>query len=113
MLNRVIDFFRPPQYDSIERTQKAGFFHFALFVATGACILLGILNRSENTDLDLFLFIVGGICLLCIPVNKRRAWSEEKARDYIRDRSGKLFDPQVVEAFFEYVGSNENRSRRD
>jgi response regulator RpfG family c-di-GMP phosphodiesterase len=31
----------------------------------------------------------------------RQAWPEEKARDYIRDQSGKLFDPQVVEAFID------------
>ena len=29
----------------------------------------------------------------------RPAWTEEKARDYIREQSGKYFDPRVVEAF--------------
>ena len=29
----------------------------------------------------------------------RPAWSEEKARDYIRENSGTYFDPQVVEMF--------------
>ncbi len=30
----------------------------------------------------------------------RQAWSKEKTREYILERSGKQFDPQIVEAFF-------------
>lgn len=33
----------------------------------------------------------------------RRAWSQEKTRDYILERSGKQFDPKVVKAFFSSV----------
>ncbi len=33
----------------------------------------------------------------------RPAWTKEKTRDYILERSGKQFDPQVVEAFFSLV----------
>jgi PAS domain S-box-containing protein/putative nucleotidyltransferase with HDIG domain len=33
----------------------------------------------------------------------RAAWSEEKTRSYIREQSGKHFDPNVVEAFFHYI----------
>lgn len=33
----------------------------------------------------------------------RRAWSQEKTRDYILERSGKQFDPKVVETFFSLV----------
>ncbi len=33
----------------------------------------------------------------------RQAWSKEKTRDYILERSGKQFDPQVVEVFFSQV----------
>lgn len=33
----------------------------------------------------------------------RTAWPEEKARQYISDNSGKLFDPKVVEAFLELL----------
>jgi HD-GYP domain-containing protein (c-di-GMP phosphodiesterase class II) len=29
----------------------------------------------------------------------RKAWSEEKARAYIREQAGKYFDPRVVEVF--------------
>ncbi|WP_171267051.1 HD domain-containing phosphohydrolase [Oceanidesulfovibrio marinus] len=32
----------------------------------------------------------------------RQAWPTEKATAYIREQSGKQFDPRVVEAFFEY-----------
>lgn len=31
----------------------------------------------------------------------RRAWSQEKTLDYIKEESGKQFDPDVVEAFFQ------------
>jgi PAS domain S-box-containing protein/putative nucleotidyltransferase with HDIG domain len=33
----------------------------------------------------------------------RSAWSEEKARNYLREQSGIHFDPQVVDAFFKYI----------
>jgi HD-GYP domain-containing protein (c-di-GMP phosphodiesterase class II) len=33
----------------------------------------------------------------------RRAWSEEQALTYIREQSGKHFDPQVVELFFKVI----------
>lgn len=33
----------------------------------------------------------------------RPAWSEEKALTYIREQSGKHFDPQVVELFFKVI----------
>jgi putative two-component system response regulator len=35
----------------------------------------------------------------------RPAWTKEKALEYIRDQSGKHFDPQVVELFFKVVES--------
>jgi HD-GYP domain-containing protein (c-di-GMP phosphodiesterase class II) len=34
----------------------------------------------------------------------RPAWSVEKALDYIRDHSGKHFDPRVVVEFMAIVG---------
>ncbi len=71
MFAKLIDFFKPPEYDSIEQTQRARFLHFALFVSAGACILLGMMNMPGTTALDEFLFIVGGISLLCIPANRR------------------------------------------
>lgn len=33
----------------------------------------------------------------------RKAWSEEEALNYIREQSGKHFDPQVVELFFKLI----------
>jgi len=33
----------------------------------------------------------------------RQAWPKEKALDYIREQSGKQFDPRVVEAFIELI----------
>jgi putative nucleotidyltransferase with HDIG domain len=37
----------------------------------------------------------------------RQAWSEEKAKAYIQEQSGRFFDPQVVEAFLEIIESEE------
>ena len=71
MFTKLTRFFKPPEYESVERSQKARFLHFSLLVASAACILLGIQNMSGPSDLNVFLFIVGGICLLCIPANQR------------------------------------------
>ncbi|HND91473.1 MAG TPA: PAS domain S-box protein [Anaerolineales bacterium] len=37
----------------------------------------------------------------------REAWSKEKTRQYILERSGKQFDPQIVEAFFAFVAQSD------
>ena len=37
----------------------------------------------------------------------REAWSKEKTRQYILERSGKQFDPQIVEAFFTFVAQSD------
>ena len=34
----------------------------------------------------------------------RKAWPEVQVRAYLRDQSGKQFDPRVVEAFFALQG---------
>jgi putative nucleotidyltransferase with HDIG domain len=33
----------------------------------------------------------------------REAWSVEKAKQYLSDQSGKIFDPQIVRIFLEYI----------
>jgi len=33
----------------------------------------------------------------------RPAWPLDKVKEYIRERSGTEFDPQVVETFFRYM----------
>lgn len=43
----------------------------------------------------------------------RGAWSEERAREYVRERSGKQFDPRVVEAFLELQGERQSGSESD
>ena len=40
---------------------------------------------------------------LCFERPYRRAWPEEKIISYLRDQSGKIFDPQVVEAFLRLI----------
>ena len=37
----------------------------------------------------------------------RQAWSKEKTCEYILERSGKQFDPQIVEAFFSVITEND------
>lgn len=76
MLTKVIEFLKPPEYETIEQTHKARFLHIALFVATAACILLGIQNLSGKSDLDVFLFLFGVISFLCIPANKRGYYTQ-------------------------------------
>lgn len=36
----------------------------------------------------------------------RKAWSREEAIAYIKERSGKDFDPRVVEVFLEVIGAS-------
>jgi HD-GYP domain-containing protein (c-di-GMP phosphodiesterase class II) len=42
----------------------------------------------------------------------RKAWSDEKAMDYIRSESGKHFDPMVVHAFLDIVKIEKRNSRK-
>ena len=43
----------------------------------------------------------------------RSAWPEEKVRQYIRDQSGKHFDPQVVELFMNFLENGQTRVSED
>jgi HD-GYP domain-containing protein (c-di-GMP phosphodiesterase class II) len=38
----------------------------------------------------------------------REAWSQQKALRYIKERSGKQFDPSVVDAFLLLIEEGEN-----
>jgi response regulator RpfG family c-di-GMP phosphodiesterase/PAS domain-containing protein/putative methionine-R-sulfoxide reductase with GAF domain len=40
----------------------------------------------------------------------RAAWPEDKVRQYIRDQSGKHFDPQIVELFMDFLENRNNHS---
>jgi HD-GYP domain-containing protein (c-di-GMP phosphodiesterase class II) len=42
----------------------------------------------------------------------RKAWPEEKVREYIQEQSGVLFDPKVVEAFFPLLSDLETNPDR-
>jgi putative nucleotidyltransferase with HDIG domain len=70
MFKKVLAFFKPPEYDTIEQTHKANFLHVALMVSTASCILLAFLNIKNNITLSGFLFVVGGISFLAIPANR-------------------------------------------
>ena len=71
MFNKLFDFFKPPEYANIEQTQKAKFLHVSLLVLSVASIILGTQNMSGKSDLDIYLFILGGASFLCVPANKR------------------------------------------
>jgi putative nucleotidyltransferase with HDIG domain len=70
MIPAILHFFKPPTHASFEMTQKAKFLHYALLISAVASFFLGIQNAAGETNLDVFLYILGGICLLCIPLNK-------------------------------------------
>ena len=38
----------PPEYDTLEKTQKGAYLHFAFIVAAAALLLFGLLNLSWN-----------------------------------------------------------------
>ncbi|MDQ2691028.1 MAG: PAS domain S-box protein [Chloroflexota bacterium] len=60
--------------------------------------------RGEETPLAARLFAVVDVWDALISDRPYRpAWSRDQALTYIRDQSGHHFDPQVVEAFFEFV----------
>jgi HD-GYP domain-containing protein (c-di-GMP phosphodiesterase class II) len=40
----------------------------------------------------------------------RKGWPKQKALNYIREQSGKHFDPKVVDAFLEIFGSEKNEA---
>ena len=71
MWTKIAAYFKPPEFESIERNQKARFIHYALLAAAIVCGLLGAQNMSGGTGLNIFLFASAGISLLCILANKR------------------------------------------
>lgn len=70
MVTKFLSFFTPPVRDNIEESERARFLHFALFVVTGASIILGILNLPGKSDLGIFLLAIAALSLLGIPANK-------------------------------------------
>jgi PAS domain S-box-containing protein len=60
--------------------------------------------RGEQIPLEARIFAVADVFdSLTSDRPYRPAWSREKALEYIRDQSGKHFDPQVVEVFLKLV----------
>lgn len=60
--------------------------------------------KGEEIPLAARIFAVVDVYdALCSDRPYRQAWPEEKAREYIREQAGKLFDPQVVEVFFQFL----------
>jgi HD-GYP domain-containing protein (c-di-GMP phosphodiesterase class II) len=70
MLSKMISFFKPPEFENFELAQKAKFLHVTLLIIAVGSIFLGIQNIAGGTYLDDFLFILSGISLLGIPLNK-------------------------------------------
>jgi GAF domain-containing protein len=62
--------------------------------------------RGEEIPLAARIFAVADVWdALTSDRPYRPAWSKEKAIEYIREESGKQFDPQVVKAFSNLIGS--------
>ena len=60
MLSLIINYFKPPVFDSFLLTQKAGFLHFALFISAVISTSLGVQNLPGNSGLDYALFTLAG-----------------------------------------------------
>jgi putative nucleotidyltransferase with HDIG domain len=71
MISKITNFFGPPIYENFEMTEKSKFLHISLLVAVVVFFLLGVQNMKGETNLDLLLFLLSGISLLCVPLNKR------------------------------------------
>jgi PAS domain S-box-containing protein len=65
--------------------------------------------RGEQIPLEARIFAVADVFdALTSDRPYRPAWSRKKALEYIREQSGKHFDPQVVEVFLKLVSGTEN-----
>ena len=71
MLPTIVSFFKHPESDNFEADQKSKFLHITLLVISGACLLLGFLNKGISTTLGIVLFTLSGISLFCVLLNKR------------------------------------------
>jgi HD-GYP domain-containing protein (c-di-GMP phosphodiesterase class II) len=64
--------------------------------------------KGENIPLAVRIFaLVDTWDVLSSDRPYRKAWSKEKVHGYIREQSGKHFDPKVVEAFWELLGQSD------
>lgn len=60
--------------------------------------------KGEEIPLTARLFAVADVWdALTSDRPYRAAWTKEQALEYIREQSGKHFDPQVVELFFKII----------
>lgn len=76
MFSILVDIFSSPKFDSFEKTQKARFLYGALILLTIGCLLLGLQNTQDETNLDLVLFAVSGLTFLSIPLIKRGGFNQ-------------------------------------
>jgi HD-GYP domain-containing protein (c-di-GMP phosphodiesterase class II) len=70
MFTKLAGFFKPPEYDTIELSQKGRFLHYALLVTTVACLILALQNLDGSTNLAIALFGASCLSFICIPLNK-------------------------------------------
>jgi putative nucleotidyltransferase with HDIG domain/PAS domain S-box-containing protein len=64
--------------------------------------------RGDQIPLEARIFAVADVFdSLTTDRPYRKAWSRKKALEYIREQSGKHFDPQVVEVFLKLLGAKE------
>jgi len=60
--------------------------------------------KAESIPLSARIFMVIDVWdALTNDRHYREAWPKEKAMEYIRDKSGKLFDPEVVDNFIKMI----------
>jgi HD-GYP domain-containing protein (c-di-GMP phosphodiesterase class II) len=71
MLSKLAALFKFPVYDSIEQTQKSQFLYVTLFVLAGGSLIFGLQDLGKQTISSILVFIIAGICLVCIPLSNR------------------------------------------
>ena len=60
--------------------------------------------RGEQIPVEARIFAIVDVWdALCSDRPYRKAWDHEKAKEYIKEQSGKHFDPKIVECFLEMI----------
>jgi HD-GYP domain-containing protein (c-di-GMP phosphodiesterase class II) len=71
MLSKLISWFRLPVYSNIEQTQKSQFLYVTLLGISGASLIFGLQDLGKQTISGILVFIIAGICVVCIPLSSR------------------------------------------
>jgi len=71
MISAIREFLKYPEFGDYEENQQGKFIHVSLLVIAVASTFLGIHNLGGQTNLEMVLFVLGFISLLCVPISKQ------------------------------------------